>query len=322
MTSEQRRLKGTRGTVAAILALNVLTGAAAAQELTGRLETIQTQAAGTFVRGIAANGRLVGLYGSPTVARGFLLGDETPTPIDVPFPEAAGNSSVQGINARGDIVGIWTIAASQCGCLRPQGFLLEPYRGFSTIEVPGAAATRPRSINASGEIVGWFGASGLLRGFLRNRAGEYLSIEFPGALHTNAHSINDRGDIVGKYFEGNVNAGAAYDAFPTSAQPSHGFLLTADGYSPLDVPFPGGTNTGAYGINAAGDIVGCYRAASGRTLTFVRNRHGEYRSFEVPGASFTCATAINANGDIAGHYLANGTAYGFVLHQPPQPPHE
>jgi uncharacterized membrane protein len=98
---------------------------------------------------------------------------------------------------------------------------------------------------------------------------------------------------------------------------SHGFLLTADGYTTLDVPFPGGFNTGAYGINAAGDIVGCYTAADGRVLTFVRDRHGEYQWFDVPSATFTCATAINAGGDIAGHYIdANGGGHGFVLHQP------
>jgi uncharacterized membrane protein len=93
--------------------------------------------------------------------------------------------------------------------------------------------------------------------------------------------------------------------------------MTADGYTTLDVPFPGGRNTGAFGINAAGDIVGCYTAADNRTLTFVRDRHGEYRSFEVPGALFTCGVAINANGDIAGGYVdANGTGHGFVLYQP------
>jgi uncharacterized membrane protein len=154
-----------------------------------------------------------------------------------------------------------------------------------------------------------------MRGFVRDRTGEYQSIEFPGATHTNAHSINARGDIVGKYFEGAANQGVAHEAFPTSALPSHGFLLTADGYTTLDVPFPGGVNTGAYGINAAGDIVGCY-TVGGRVQTFVRDRHGEYRSFEVPGASFTCATAINDKGDIAGHYITNGVPHGFVLHQP------
>ena len=317
MTRQPRRLTGTCGALAAIVLLIGLTGPVAAQELTGRFETIDTPDARFIVRGIAADGRLVGYYGTAaTGVAAFLLTGDTFMPIDVPFPEAVGNSSAQGINARGDIVGIWTLAAAQCGCLASRGFLLEPYGGFSAIEVPGAVQTRPRSINASGEIVGWFGASGLMRGFIRDRTGGYQSIEFPGAIHTIAHSINDRGDIVGRYFEGNASQGPAHDAFPTSAQPSHGFLLTADGYTPLDVPFHGGFNTGANGINAAGDIVGCYTVPGGQVLTFVRDRHGEYRSFQAPGASFTCATAINARGDIAGHYIANGRAFGFVLHKP------
>jgi uncharacterized membrane protein len=317
MTQQPRRLRGTRGALAAILALSVFAGPGAAQELTGRLETIDVPGATTNpFRGITADGRLVGVYFSGSwAAHGFLLDGGTFTTIDVPFAEALANrSSAQGINTRGDVVGIWVLPG-----VGPQGYLLEAHGGFSKIEVPGARETRPRSINASGEIVGWsfVPVLGGNRGFIRDRAGEYQSIVIPGARQTQAHSINDRGDIVGKYFMGFATVFSNVDAFSTSALPSHGFLLTADGYTTLDVPFPGGVNTGAYGINAAGDIVGCYTAADGRVLTFVRDRHGEYRSFEVPGSSQTCAVAINAGGDIAGNYLdANGVAHGFVLHQP------
>ena len=317
MTHQQRRLKGSRGAVAAILALSVLAEPGAAQELTGRFETIDVPGAtDTQVRGITANGSLVGFYvTAPGVVNGFLLAGGTFTTIEVPFAEASVNfSSAQGINARANTVGIWRLEG-----VGPRGYLLEAHGGFSKIEVPGARETRPRSINASGEIVGWFIIPGLggVQGFVRDSAGEYLSIVIPGARQTQAHSINDRGDIVGKYFMGFAQPNAGFDAFSTSTAPSHGFLLTADGYTTLDVPFPGGVNTGAYGINAAGDIVGCYTSAGGRLLTFVRNRHGEYRSFEAPGATATCATAINAGGDIAGLYRdANNVGHGFVLHQP------
>lgn len=316
MTQQQRRLRATRGTLAAILALIALTGRpGAAQELTGRFETIDVPGAiQTVVRGITADGRLVGHYiTAPGVVHGFLLAGGTLTTIDAPFAEALANrTSAQGINARGDVVGVWQRPGPV-----PRGYLLEAYGGFSKIEVPGAVQTRPRSINASGEIVGWFGALGLMHGFIRDRAGEYRSFDIPGATHTHAHSINDRGDIVGVYFIGPAVPLNTIDAFATTTGASHGFLLTADGYTMLDVPFPGGLNTGAFGINAAGDIVGCYFAASNRGLTFVRDRHGEYRSFEAPGASFTCGVAINAGGDIAGNYAdANGATHGFVLYQP------
>ena len=307
MTQQQRRLRGTRGALATILALSVFAGPGAAQELTGRFETIDIPGAiVTQVRGITADGRLVGYYATELgVVHGFLLDGGTFTTIDVPFAEARANfSSAQGINARGDIVGIWLLPG-----VGPRGYLLEAHGGFSTIEVPGTRETRPRSINASGEIVGWSVVPGLggTRGFIRDRAGEYQSIAIPGARQTHAHSINDRGDIVGKYFIGFATPVSPIDVISTSTAPSHGFLLTADGYTTLDVPFPGGVNTGAYGINAAGDIVGCYTAADGLAKTFVRDRHGEYRSFEAPGALFTCAAAINAGGDIAGQYVdANG----------------
>ena len=317
MTQQQRRLKGTRGALAAILALVVLTGPGAAQELTGRFETIDVPGAiDTQVRGITANGSLVGFYATaPGVVNGFQLAGGTFTSIDVPFAEARADfSSAQGINPRGETVGIWVLPG-----VGPRGYLLEAHGGLSKIEVPGTRETRPRSINASGEIVGWsfIPVMGGVQGFVRDRAGEYQSIAILGARQTQAHSINDRGDIVGKYFMGFAQTNSGFDAFSTSTLPSHGFLLTADGYTTLDVPFPGGVNTGAYGINAAGDIVGCYTSAGGRVLTFVRDRHGEYRSFEAPGALFTCAVAINAGGDIAGTYVdANGVGHGFVLHQP------
>jgi len=301
------------------MALIGLTGPSAAQELTGRFETIDVPGATiTHVRGITADGRLVGFYNTaPGVVHGFLLAGGTFTTIDVPFAEALANrGSVQGINARGDSVGIWVQPGSVSGVVS-RGYLLEAYGGFSQIAVPGAGQTRPRSINATGEIVGWYGASGLMRGFIRDRAGEYQSIEIPGATHTHAHSINERGNVVGRYFIGPAAQFSAHDAFASTTGSAHGFLLTADGYTTLDVPFPGGFNTGAFGINAAGDIVGCYTAGDGRTLTYVRDRHGEYRSFEVPGAPIICAVAINAGGDIAGNYVdANGRVHGWVLHQP------
>src|SRR5436309_14507340 len=73
------------------------------------------------------------------------------TPIDVPFPGAF-NTRALGINARGQIVGIYLDSSEeQHGFLDDQGV-------FTTIDVPfpGVKYTEPQGINDRGQIVGTY----------------------------------------------------------------------------------------------------------------------------------------------------------------------
>lgn len=68
--------------------------------------------------------------------------------------------------------------------------------------VPGqvAAQTSAKSINARGDIVGFYVAGGRQHGFLL-KDGEYTTVDFPlsGVRNTIANGVNARGEIVGQY---------------------------------------------------------------------------------------------------------------------------
>ena len=79
-------------------------------------------------------------------------------------------------------------------------------RNFSMIDFPGASSTQAWSINAAGDIVGFYAAAGITHGFLLS-AGSFSSIDFPGASATFVYAINARGDIAGAYVSAGVMHG-------------------------------------------------------------------------------------------------------------------
>jgi hypothetical protein len=181
------------------------------------------------------------------------------------------------------------------------------------VPVPGARWTNIFGINARGDIVGAFGDKDLVQhGFLLPAYGAFTVIDGPSSTDhgpppngTFAQSINARGDMVGTFFDGSV----------------HGFLISGDIVTQLDVPFPGAFNTNAPGSNDRGDIVGFY-TVSGRQVAFRRDRHGNYESLDAPTstqASSTLAIGINAPGDIVGQYTHVGVTRGFVMYRTPTP---
>jgi hypothetical protein len=117
---------------------------------------------------IIDGGQIIGGYGTPD-------GKELPfvsrkgkfTSIALPggMPISQDNG---GINARGDIVGIYCAAAPPCfaGAAGTHGYVLSGGE-FATIDVAGATATSAVGINARQEIVGYsFDASGSGHGYL------------------------------------------------------------------------------------------------------------------------------------------------------------
>src|SRR6266567_9389535 len=111
--------------------------------------------------------------------------------IDVP---GATSSEVDGINAAGQMVGIYIDSGG-----KGHGFLLD--KGvFTNIDFPGAATfTEAIGINAQGQISGIYDvASGTQHGFLLDK-GTFTTIDPPGSTFTQALGINDAGQIVGRY---------------------------------------------------------------------------------------------------------------------------
>jgi uncharacterized membrane protein len=83
------------------------------------------------------------------------------------------------------------------------------------------------------------------------------------------------------------------------------------GFRSIDVP--GATATRAFGINAAGEVVGSYTDATA-TYGFLW-RKGKVTTIAFPGAISTEAWGINPRGDIVGRYRIAGDArtFGFLL---------
>jgi probable HAF family extracellular repeat protein len=88
--------------------------------------------------------------------------------------------------------------------------------------------------------------------------------------------------------------------------PSQSLAFT---FTTIDVP--GAVYTTAYGINAAGQIVGFFQdAAVGHG--FVKDG-ATFTTIDVPGAVFTSADAINDAGQIVGTFMSSdGTHHGYI----------
>ena len=230
---------------------------------------------------------LIGL--SLSAAMLAFAADPAFTAID--YPGATGTQA-WGINPRGDIVGLYTLADKST-----RGFLLRD-GAYSSIDFPGAAVTFANSLNPQGDVVGEYGLTltAAHHGFLLS-GGRYTTLDFPGAASTSPTGINSRGEIAGLY--------------TTSDNATHAFLLSGGRFITID--YPGATLTLANGMNSLGEVVGGY-ASAGVSHAFVWS-NGNFTSFDYPGASgFTNATGANPGGDIVGRYRgADGKSHGYLL---------
>jgi probable HAF family extracellular repeat protein len=167
---------------------------------------------------------------------------------------------------------------------------------FTTINVPGAnsGTTVAEGINDSGQIVGFFNTGSIRHGFLDTN-GVFSAIDFPGATFTEASGINSTGQIVGLF----ATSGGAPQAF-----------LDANGvFSMIDGP-----DSGAGGINSAGDIVG-----SNMTLAIEHpfiDIGGNITVITLPFSNvlFSEGHSINDSRNVVGVYFTPSTpgAHGFL----------
>jgi probable HAF family extracellular repeat protein len=256
----------------------------------------------TGARGINTRGDIVGYFTDASgSAHGFLFVYGSFTSIDVPVPGAI-HTVANGINSRGDIVGHCVDSTGVT-----HGFLLPAHGPFTVIDFKDAIFTTAFGINAAGDIVGQYDTSEKRYGYLLSRAGVFTSIDLPDTqgpspFGTSAFAINQRGDIVGSFFDG-----AVHGYLLSESRRCHTHTRSRRCRTTLDVP--GGINTQARGITPQGDIVGNYLLGS-QIVAFIRDRHGNYESFEAPtdhAASATVAFGINPRGDIVGQSLPRRT---------------
>jgi len=219
----------------------------------------------SLASGINSSGQIVGYCAAPGgisvsygATRSFLLSGGVLTFLpDAPGSYRGASTFAYSINDTGQIVGSY---ADGCLCTA-HGFLLSAGT-FTTIDVPGFAASAAYGINNSGQITGLtqltWGAS-FPHGFLLN-GGTYTLIDDPDSgtpYYTWAQTINNFGKVVGVYYSNN---GAN----------QHGFLLDGGTFTTID--HPNALGTGAFGINSQGQIVGAYSDLNNVPHGFVTKR--------------------------------------------------
>jgi len=121
----------------------------------------------------------------------------------------ATNTYITGINARGDMVGLWEDAN-----MNRYGFALL-HRQFIDLDALFKTHLEPYGINDMGQIVGTYDESGTAHGLLL-AGGTITAIDYPGAIEgsTVVLGINSVGQIVGNYRA----------AYPDGHVARHGFL--------------------------------------------------------------------------------------------------
>jgi len=252
--------------------------------------------------GINDSGTIAGFDNSAT-NQGFTL--TLPSSFTtVNFPGAA-SSMVTGINATGDLSGIYVDAAGV-----NHGFT-DIGGTFKTVDNPASPVfNQALGINNSDETVGYYaptitGSPGDVS--YSQKGGVFTAI---GGLPTNfnnqAVGINSAATpwIVGFYQ-------------PDSAlATSFGYLDVGGTITTID-PF-GSTFTQALGVNDLGEIVGFYTNGTGQH-GYIDNG-GVFTSFDPSGSVSTTINGVNDKGDFVGFYTtASDTVVGFVGTPVPEP---
>lgn len=163
---------------------------------------------------------------------------------------------------------------------------------FTTIFVPGSAATNTAGMNNAGDVVGNYdpAGGGTSHGYVYHQ-GAFSDIYFAGSHFTSPEGINSSGVIAGLY---------------QSQNRYHGFVYSAGNYTSFD--YPGATITELWGINNPGDVVGTADTAHGGFLY----SNGVFTSIRYPGAIITQPMAINDAKQIVGYYGTSTGTHGFL----------
>jgi uncharacterized membrane protein len=143
-------------------------------------------------------------------------------------------------------------------------------------------------------------ALGLLLGLpgLANAGFDFTTLDAPESTRT-AVNGNSNSVLVGEFDDEDGN--------------THGFVLTKNGYTQIDVP--GAWYTTANGINSEGQIIGIYRDDLKNPL----HRHGFilsggiFTKLDAPNSVRTSAFFINSEGQVVGVYRdADNVPHGYI----------
>lgn len=289
-------------------------------------------AAQTSARGISPQGDIVGFYLAGGRQRGFLLQDGRYTTLQ--FPVAGVRATVaNGINARGEIVGQYTVPVHDPANPPPEDSplhcpsLTDPacIKGFhywkgtfttvtfpTTVDENGESRPHPgaiaQRITPDGDIYGCLHDHDLgpsMFGAAWTRSGTF-SLTHQGGQVSDGMAVPMSMNNGGTPGQGRTTVGLFMDM---STNLQHGYLVRNGMFEPYDAK-PGANLTAIWDINPGGQFVGTYRIA-GEPQT---RRHG---FVQAPDASesttldFTCGDPGGCAGTPSGTVAFATIAFGI-----------
>lgn len=206
---------------------------------------------GTYARAIGSDGTILAINNTDAFSSFSDVGQYEISPggtvTQVTLGGVPAGGIVQGINSNGTFVGeVW-------GPSSAAGYTGTNAAYTSPITLPGISTSfvRPRSINDSNEIVGFYIGS-ISHGFVLEK-GIAKTVNY---VVTDPNLISAYGSTVtGTYLEGVNNAGLITGVWMDANYNPHAFLLSPDLTTFTDLAVPGATWEQSFGLNNSNDVV-------------------------------------------------------------------
>jgi hypothetical protein len=243
-------------------------------------------------------------------------------------------TSPSGINESGTIVGSFVNGFNQV-----QSFVRYPDGTFSDpIMYPNADATYLSGLNNTGTMCGTYLLGGFYHGFfLSGSIFTNFDLNTPNTL---LKGVNDAGNFCGTTIDQgfvsidgtltrfDIPQQAIVDAYGINnlnwvvggAVANHGyeieysFLRRPDGKLRWPIQSPEFRNTGMFGVDDKGRMVGFVTDLTAPTQAVFLRGTDQFTCFVYPGAIFTEFTDINNRGLICGQYDSpDGKQHGFIV---------
>ena len=248
------------------------------------------------------------------------------------YPEAL-DTSASGINESGDVVGSFVDGLGQT-----QGFVRFADGTFSDpIAYPTAQTTYLSDINNTGTMCGSYGlADGTFHGFFLSGS-TFTNFDLH-ARNTYLRGVNDAGNFCGTTIDqafvsidgtltmfaiprweimdayGINNLNSVVGGAVRYPQIEYSFRRDADGKLIWPIRAPGFANTGMFGVDDNGRMVGFVTHPDMNTQAVLLRPSHRFAYFAYPGAIFTEFNDINNHGQICGIYHSpDGKSHGFIV---------
>jgi hypothetical protein len=230
--------------------------------------------------------------------------DPDPHFTSIDYPDAA-FTVANAVNVNGDIVGLFRLRTATGSLAPPRGFVFSG-EIFTPVQVPGAARTRVFGINDLGDIVGDYLAGGINNGFVKYAgSATFQTIRFTdGAFaspNTDSWGIDNDRNITGGYVDamGHTIAYIWNDGTFTNS---------------FQAPFANTTVTYTHGLNAKGEVVGCFWTGDTEMHSLRIMPDGTYRQEDFPDSMMSMHWRISKSSIIVGHYVdMMNLTHGYLM---------